>query len=95
MSSHQLHRMLGVGYKTAWFMSHRIREAMRKDGGMLGGGGKIVEADETFYGKIKGVEPKRGGPLGRGMAGGSAHKHKILSLVSRKGETETPSLVNC
>ncbi len=47
MSSHQLHRMLGVTYKTAWFMSHRLREAMKSDGGMLGGGGKIVEASGT------------------------------------------------
>src|SRR5437879_2132170 len=45
MSSHQLHRMLGVTYKTAWFMSHRLREAMKSDGGMLGGGGKVLEAD--------------------------------------------------
>src|SRR5688572_20889189 len=53
MSSHQLHRTLGVTYKTAWFMTHRIREAMRSDGGILGGGGKIVEADETYYGNAR------------------------------------------
>ena len=52
MSAHQLHRMLGVTYKTAWFLCHRIREAMgdtepNKTGGPLGGEGKIVEADET------------------------------------------------
>lgn len=55
MSSHQLHRMLGVTYKTAWFMTHRIREAMRVDtasSGPLGGEGKIVEADETYFGKL-------------------------------------------
>lgn len=48
-SVHQLHRMLGVTYKTAWFMAHRIREAMKEDdetSGPLGGGGKTVEADE-------------------------------------------------
>src|SRR3990170_5751960 len=52
MSAHQLHRALGVTYKTAWFMAHRIREAMRA-GGLtpMGGEGKIVEADETYYGK--------------------------------------------
>jgi transposase-like protein len=51
MSSHQLHRMLGVTYKTAWFMSHRIRESLRdpKPEG-LGGTGKVVEADETYFG---------------------------------------------
>lgn len=51
MSAHQLHRMLGVTYKTAWFMAHRIREAMRPtDDGQLGGEGKTVEADETYVG---------------------------------------------
>src|SRR4051812_8614617 len=52
MSAHQLHRMLGVSYKAAWFMAHRIREAMRPtDGGQLGGEGKTVEADETYVGE--------------------------------------------
>jgi transposase-like protein len=54
MSSHQLHRTLGVTYKTAWFMTHRIREAMRDTTtGQLGGEGTsgIVEADETYFGK--------------------------------------------
>ena len=52
MSSNQLHRTLGVTLKTAWFMSHRIREAMRegKLPGGLGGEGKFVEADETYVG---------------------------------------------
>src|SRR5437016_2562262 len=51
ISSNQLHRTLGVSLKTAWFMSHRIREAMR-DGKLapMGGGGKIVEMDETYHG---------------------------------------------
>jgi transposase-like protein len=51
MSTHQLHRMLGVSYKSTWFMMHRIREAMREGKlGPLGGEGKFVEADETFTG---------------------------------------------
>jgi transposase-like protein len=52
MSSHQLHRMLGVTYKTAWFMTHRIREAMRegKMPGGMGGANKVVEIDETYVG---------------------------------------------
>src|SRR5690606_28386886 len=51
MSAHQLHRMLGVTYKTAWFMAHRIREAMREvSPDPLGGGGKTVEVDETYWG---------------------------------------------
>src|SRR5918993_1774452 len=62
ISSHQLHRTLEVTYKTAWFMSHRIREAM-KDGslGPLGGEGATIEADETFIGRRKGVEKPKGG----------------------------------
>jgi transposase-like protein len=53
MSSHQLARTLGVTYKTAWFMSHRIREAMGDaPSGKLGGGGDIVEVDETYWGTI-------------------------------------------
>jgi transposase-like protein len=56
ISSHQLHRILQIQYKSAWFLSHRIREAMR-DGSLapMGGGGKIVEVDETFYGKLEGA----------------------------------------
>ena len=57
MSANQLHRILGVSLKTAWFMGHRIREAMR-DGNLapMGGAGGIVEADETYFGKT--AEPK-------------------------------------
>jgi transposase-like protein len=67
MSAHQLHRMLGVTYKTAWFMAHRIREAMKEDvstSGPLGGEGKTVEADETYIGKRETprVSPRRKGP---------------------------------
>lgn len=52
VSSHQLHRILEVQYNTAWFMSHRIREAMRSGGfGPMGGEGEIVEIDETIYGR--------------------------------------------
>lgn len=84
MSAHQLHRMLNLTYKTAWFMSHRIREAMREDGdgGLLGGGGKIVEADETFGNERK---PKAQGKQGRGYH----HKSKVLSLVERGGRVRS------
>jgi len=53
ISSHQIARTLGVTYKTAWFMTHRIREAMApaKDAGAIGGPGKTVEADETYLAK--------------------------------------------
>ena len=52
VSAHQVHRMLGISYKSTWFMMHRLREAMRT-GGLepLGGAGKVVEADETYFGK--------------------------------------------
>jgi transposase-like protein len=89
MSSHQLHRMLGVTYKTAWFMSHRIREAFKVEFGPLGGGGKIVEADETFWGRIKDHQPKR-----KGRGGGWGHKHKILALVERDGRARSFHVAN-
>ena len=58
MSAHQLHRMLGVTYKTAWFMAHRIREAMTDtDPTPMGGAGKVIEADETYIGR-KGVKSR-------------------------------------
>ena len=80
ISSNQLHRTLGVTLKTAWFMSHRIREAMRVVGvGPLGGSGAVVEADETFYGQVEG-EPKRRG---------TGHKHVILSLIERGGSARS------
>src|SRR6266404_8634224 len=53
MSAHQLHRMLKITYKSAWFMAHRIRAAMSDpNAGPLGGSGKVVEADETYFGKV-------------------------------------------
>ena len=56
ISSHQLHRVLEITYKSAWFMSHRIRDAMRTGGlAPLGGKGGIIEADETFIGRKKGT----------------------------------------
>ena len=80
MSAHQLHRMLGVTYKTAWFMAHRLREAMADEPtGQLGGGGKHVEADETYWGKIKGA-PKKAG---------YQHKMKIVALVERGGKVRS------
>jgi transposase-like protein len=79
ISAHQLHRTLEVTYKTAWFMEHRLREAMRAGplAVAMGTGGGIVEADETFIGNKKGVEPK---------GGGFGHKMKVMSLVERGRE---------
>lgn len=80
ISAHQLFRSLGFGsYKTAWFMAHRIREAMRSDDDTpFGEGGGIVEVDETFIGHDKNIKPA-GEKKGRGYA----HKHKVLSLIDR------------
>jgi len=75
ISSNQLHRILGVTLKTAWFMSHRIREAMREgELAPFGSGGGSVEVDETYIGREPGVEKAKGGV---------AHKMKVLSLVDR------------
>ncbi len=81
ISSNQLHRTLGVTLKTAWFMSHRIREAMRVVGvGPLGGEGKTVEADETFIGRLEG-QPK--------AKAGWGHKNAVLTLVERGGSARS------
>jgi transposase-like protein len=80
MSSNQLHRVLGVTLKTAWFMSHRIREAFRPSSlTPMGGDGSIVEIDETFIGHKEGAEVRRG----------FAHKNVVLSLVERGGEVRS------
>lgn len=79
ISSNQLHRTLGVTFKTAWFMSHRIREAMREDNpGMFGGSGGRVEVDETYIGRKAGeagIKPAR--------KSGSAHKNRVVALIDR------------
>jgi len=84
ISSNQLHRILGVTLKTAWFMSHRIREAMRQDNGPLGGLGSIVEADETFIGREPGSEVKNA----------YHHKMKVLSLVERGSGRARSFIIN-
>jgi transposase-like protein len=80
MSTHQMHRMLDISYKSTWFMTHRLREAMRAgDLAPMGGPGTIIEIDETFIGN-KADMPKR-----RGFA----HKHAVLSLVERGGKVRS------
>ena len=88
ISAQQLHRTLGVTLKTAWFMSHRIREAMR-DGTLapIGGAGIYVEADETYFGKKAKPEmsaSRKGRPYLKGGRG-PAKKNAIVSLVERGG----------
>jgi hypothetical protein len=81
MSAHQLHRMLDVTYKTAWFMAHRIREAMREPAGAgpLGGPNIVVEVDETFVGgKAKNRADGRVPP-----------KEAVMALVERDGRVRS------
>jgi transposase-like protein len=87
MSAHQIARMIGVSYKTAWFMMHRIREAMKEtDGGPMGGYGQTIEADETFIG---GKETnKRYSQRRKGMQGGKG-KMPVVSLVERGGKVRS------
>jgi transposase-like protein len=95
VSAHQLMRNLGLGsYRTAWFMAHRIREAMIEetgDTGPFGGKGKIVEADETYHGKRETARVRKPGapkPTKRGKGGG-AHLRVIVGLVERGGRVRT------
>lgn len=81
ISAHQLHRVLEITYKSAWFLAHRIREAMRSDDlTPLGGNGKVVEADETYIGRLAGTQVRRGG---------GAHKNTVLTLVERGGRARS------
>ena len=87
MSAHQLHRMLGVTYKTAWFMAHRIRESMRDiHPETLGGEGKTVEIDETFVG---GLEKNKHRSKRQHVGTGGAGKEAVFSLVERGGRVSS------
>ena len=85
ISSNQLHRTLGITLKSAWFLSHRIREAMR-DGALdpMGGAGKVVEADETYFGPKREVKKRtiRGKPS-------HSSKRSVLALVERGGKVRS------
>jgi len=78
ISAHQLHRMLGIQYKSAWFMAMRIREAMREmapsESGPLGGKDKVVEVDETYV-----------GGKARNQKGKVPPKEAVVALVEREG----------
>jgi transposase-like protein len=89
ISANQLHRTLGVTLKTAWFMGHRIREAMRA-GSLsppMGGEGGIVEVDETFIGVTDAGRERR--KRGHPFFGGFSHKNVVLTLVDRKGRARS------
>jgi transposase-like protein len=83
LSSHQLHRMLKLSYKSAWFMSHRIRHAMQE--GILDKLDGVVEVDETYVGgKAKNAHKKRGIPK----------KTPVVALVERGGRVRTRVIAN-
>jgi transposase-like protein len=85
ISTRQIQRMLSCSMKTAWFLTHRIREAMREgELAPMGGAGGIVEVDETYIGRKDGFEIKRG----------YSHKNAVLSLVERKGRARSFHLEN-
>src|ERR1700730_11642016 len=90
VSAHQIHRTLGITYKSAWFLMHRIREAMKDDGAPLGGEGKTLEIDETFQGYVEGgptwiLHPEHGWQ--RQKAWGD--KRKVITLVERGGKARS------
>jgi transposase-like protein len=90
-SAHQLHRSIGVTYKSAWFMFHRLREAMSDPSAPpIGGEGKIVEADEAYHGRKKAPSEmpayRQGRPYLKGGKNGGAQKRPIVALVERGGE---------
>lgn len=95
-SAHQLHRSLGCQYNTAWFLHHRVMEAMRR-GGLdlppMGGPGKIVEADETYYGSVEPAKRRTKTTSGRkftkGGRNGPSNKRAIVALVERGGNVRS------
>ena len=98
-SAHQLHRELGCQYNTAWFLHHRVMEAMRRGGlnlSPMGGEGKVVEADETYYGNVP--EAKRpqlttlGQPFSKSPHYAIGRKRAVISLVERGGEVRSFSV---
>src|SRR3954447_20998924 len=84
MSAKQIERMLGVTYKTAWFLCHRIREAMQDDGSPLGGPGKVVESDEAFV----------GGKKKNRLSGQVPPMKKVVCLVERDGRARSFHVAN-
>ena len=86
MSALQLSRMLGLSYKSAWFMCHRIREGMNPAAPRpIGGDNKVVEADETLFGGKK---------KNRAFAKKEPKKHAVMTLVERDGESRSFHVAN-
>jgi hypothetical protein len=93
ISSNQLSRVFGITLKSAWFLSHRIREAMKDNGfSPLGGEGMIVEADETYFGKKGGAVPETttsGREFTKRKGDARIQKRAIVSLVERGGKVKS------
>jgi transposase-like protein len=91
----QLARELGCQYNTAWFLHHRVMEAMRRGGldvpPAMGGEGQIVEADETYFGTVENpaTKPTRGGKFKSRRGRGPVNKRAVLSLVERGGSVRS------
>jgi len=84
VSAHQIHRSLGISYKSAWFMMHRLREALRQGGlAPMGGAGKVVEVDETVIGKLEGA------PHRTYQGYGQQWRNTVMALVERGGSVRT------
>lgn len=90
VSAHQIHRSLGISYKSSWFMMHRLREAMRSGGLLppLGGEGKTIEADETYFGSIDESETTISAK-GKRIGIRRPAKRAVFSLVERGGQART------
>ena len=84
VSAHQIHRSLGISYKSSWFMMHRLREALRNGGlAPMGGAGEIVEIDETVIGKMEGA------PKHTYQGYGQQWRNVVLTLVTRGGNARS------
>lgn len=94
VSAHQLHRTLEITYKSAWFLAHRIREAMRNgELAPMGGNGKVVEADETYFGKTEEQPTVRtsGKPFKSKVRRGPSGKRAVVALLVAKRKKALPS----